>query len=135
MATTLRPRLGPAQVRNSAGSAATSDYWSQDSRVSWGTVSCLVRYHLASRYGAHYIHRPYPCGTSVPSLLLNTQLTVNSQIGAGPSGLVAALTIAQNGVPVRIIDKAHEFHQASRGGGLHVRIRLCLEIVHLTNIF
>ncbi|KAI0746891.1 FAD binding domain-containing protein [Daedaleopsis nitida] len=42
-------------------------------------------------------------------------------IGAGPSGLAAALALTQNGVPVRIIDKAHEFHQASRGSGLQPR--------------
>ncbi|RDX54609.1 monooxygenase [Lentinus brumalis] len=42
-------------------------------------------------------------------------------IGAGPSGLAAALTLAQNGIPIRIIDKATEFHKSSRGGGLHPR--------------
>ncbi|RDX51467.1 hypothetical protein OH76DRAFT_1346666 [Lentinus brumalis] len=42
-------------------------------------------------------------------------------IGAGPSGLAAALTLAQNGIPVRIIDKAVEFHKSSRGSGLHLR--------------
>ncbi|TFK91537.1 hypothetical protein K466DRAFT_541543 [Polyporus arcularius HHB13444] len=43
------------------------------------------------------------------------------QIGAGPSGLAAALTLAQNGIPIRIIDKAIEFHKSSRGSGLHLR--------------
>ncbi|KAI0711179.1 FAD binding domain-containing protein [Cerioporus squamosus] len=42
-------------------------------------------------------------------------------IGAGPSGLAAALTLAQNGIPIRIIDKAQEFHKSSRGSGLHPR--------------
>ncbi|TBU59346.1 FAD binding domain-containing protein [Dichomitus squalens] len=42
-------------------------------------------------------------------------------IGGGPSGLAAALTLAQNGVPVRIIDKVTSFHQASRGSGLQPR--------------
>ncbi|KAI0711174.1 FAD binding domain-containing protein [Cerioporus squamosus] len=42
-------------------------------------------------------------------------------IGAGPSGLVAALALIQNGIPIRIIDKAQDFHKASRGGGLHPR--------------
>ncbi|KAI0711184.1 FAD binding domain-containing protein [Cerioporus squamosus] len=42
-------------------------------------------------------------------------------VGAGPSGLAAALTLAQNGIPIRIIDKVQEFHQSSRGSGLHPR--------------
>ncbi|RDX54604.1 hypothetical protein OH76DRAFT_1397960 [Lentinus brumalis] len=42
-------------------------------------------------------------------------------IGAGPSGLAAALTLVQNGIPIRIIDKATEFHKSSRGSGLHPR--------------
>ncbi len=50
------------------------------------------------------------------------------QIGAGPSGLAAALTLAQNGIPIRIIDKAVEFHKSSRGSGLHVRATpICVE--------
>ncbi|KAI0711180.1 FAD binding domain-containing protein [Cerioporus squamosus] len=42
-------------------------------------------------------------------------------VGAGPSGLAAALTLAQNGIPIRVIDKAQEYHQSSRGSGLHPR--------------
>ncbi|KAI0765037.1 FAD binding domain-containing protein [Fomes fomentarius] len=42
-------------------------------------------------------------------------------IGGGPSGLAGALTLAQNGVPVRIIDKSLEFHGASRGSGIQPR--------------
>ncbi|RPD54667.1 hypothetical protein L226DRAFT_509677 [Lentinus tigrinus ALCF2SS1-7] len=42
-------------------------------------------------------------------------------IGAGPSGLAAALTLAQNGIPIRIVDKAQEFHKSSRGSGIHPR--------------
>ncbi|TFK90333.1 hypothetical protein K466DRAFT_543631 [Polyporus arcularius HHB13444] len=42
-------------------------------------------------------------------------------IGAGPSGLAAGLTLAQNGIPIRIIEKATEFHKSSRGSGLHPR--------------
>nr|VWP02068.1 Flavohemoprotein (EC [Ganoderma boninense] len=40
-------------------------------------------------------------------------------IGAGPSGLAAALTLAQNGVPVRIVDKLDAHHTSSRGSGIH----------------
>ncbi|KAM5533901.1 hypothetical protein V8D89_012441 [Ganoderma adspersum] len=41
-------------------------------------------------------------------------------IGAGPSGLAAALTLAQNGpgVPVRIVDKVTTHHTSSRGSGI-----------------
>ncbi|KAF7793062.1 hypothetical protein EIP86_004167 [Pleurotus ostreatoroseus] len=41
--------------------------------------------------------------------------------GAGPSGLVLALTLAKNGVPVRIIEKDREFHQGQRGAGAQPR--------------
>lgn len=41
-------------------------------------------------------------------------------VGAGPAGLVAALTLAQNGIPVRIIDKDAVFHTGSRGFGVQV---------------
>ena len=48
-------------------------------------------------------------------------LTNPCQIGGGPAALAAALTLAQNGIPIRIIDKATQTHQSSRGSGLHVR--------------
>ncbi|RPD78983.1 hypothetical protein L226DRAFT_501441 [Lentinus tigrinus ALCF2SS1-7] len=51
----------------------------------------------------------------------NTETPLVLIIGAGPSGLAAALTLAQNRIPIRIIDKAREFHQSSRGSGLHPR--------------
>ncbi|KAI0711278.1 FAD binding domain-containing protein [Earliella scabrosa] len=42
-------------------------------------------------------------------------------IGGGPAGLTAALTLAKNNVPVRVVDKATSFHRMSRGAGLHPR--------------
>ncbi|KAI0752573.1 FAD binding domain-containing protein [Daedaleopsis nitida] len=42
-------------------------------------------------------------------------------IGGGPAALAAALTLAQNGIPIRIIDKATQPHQSSRGSGLQPR--------------
>ena len=51
----------------------------------------------------------------------NASLRVAFQIGGGPSGLTAALALAKNNVPLRIIDKAPEFHKMSRGAGQHVR--------------
>ncbi|TRM65347.1 FAD binding domain-containing protein [Schizophyllum amplum] len=48
-------------------------------------------------------------------------------VGAGPSGLVAALTLLRNGVPVRIIDKAAEHRIGQRGAGIMPR---SLELFH-----
>ncbi|KZT20697.1 hypothetical protein NEOLEDRAFT_829633 [Neolentinus lepideus HHB14362 ss-1] len=42
-------------------------------------------------------------------------------VGAGPTGLVAALTLRQNGIPVRIIDKEPKPHFGSRGSGIMPR--------------
>ena len=53
------------------------------------------------------------------------------QIGAGPAGLVAALTLLENGIRPRIIDKARTFHRSSRGVGLQVRAQCVREIALL----
>lgn len=42
-------------------------------------------------------------------------------VGAGPAGLVLALTLRQNGVQVRIIDKETQFRPGQRGTGLQPR--------------
>ncbi|KAH9846386.1 FAD binding domain-containing protein [Lenzites betulinus] len=42
-------------------------------------------------------------------------------VGAGPGGLIAALALAQHGVPVRVIEKLPAFHTASRGAGTQPR--------------
>ncbi|KAJ8518264.1 hypothetical protein ONZ45_g4623 [Pleurotus djamor] len=42
-------------------------------------------------------------------------------VGAGPAGLVSALSLAQSGIPVRIIDKADSYHVGSRGFGVQPR--------------
>ena len=44
-----------------------------------------------------------------------------SQVGSGPAGLIAALALVKNGVPVRIIEKDAQHHVGSRGPGLQVR--------------
>lgn len=44
-----------------------------------------------------------------------------SQVGAGPAGLILALTLRQNGVSVRIIDKEPEYRPGQRGAGLQPR--------------
>ncbi|KZP26039.1 hypothetical protein FIBSPDRAFT_855330 [Athelia psychrophila] len=42
-------------------------------------------------------------------------------VGAGPSGLIAALTLLQNGVPVRIIAKEQSYRPGQRGSGISAR--------------
>ncbi|MGP3928216.1 FAD-dependent monooxygenase [Streptomyces sp. 8N616] len=44
-------------------------------------------------------------------------------VGAGPTGLALACTVARAGVPVRIIDKSTEFHRTSRAKGPNQRSR------------
>lgn len=41
--------------------------------------------------------------------------------GAGPAGLVAALSLAKNGIAVRLIEKENEYQTGTRGAGLMVR--------------
>ncbi|KAI9067760.1 hypothetical protein FKP32DRAFT_1619747 [Trametes sanguinea] len=48
-------------------------------------------------------------------------------VGAGPAGLIAALTLVKQGVPVKIIEKLPAFHTTSRGNGAQPR---SLEIYH-----
>ncbi|KAI0090682.1 FAD binding domain-containing protein [Irpex rosettiformis] len=38
-------------------------------------------------------------------------------VGAGPTGLILALALRQNNIPVRIIEKDTEFHKGQRGAG------------------
>ncbi|KAG2103426.1 FAD binding domain-containing protein [Suillus discolor] len=42
-------------------------------------------------------------------------------VGAGPVGLIAALTLLQNGIPVRIIEKDHHPRIGQRGAGMWPR--------------
>ncbi|MEU7132568.1 FAD-dependent monooxygenase [Streptomyces sp. NPDC046261] len=48
-------------------------------------------------------------------------------VGAGPTGLTLACSLARAGVPVRIIDKSPRFHRESRGKGLNQRSRELFE--------
>ncbi|KAK0188554.1 FAD binding domain-containing protein [Armillaria mellea] len=43
-------------------------------------------------------------------------------VGAGPSGLSLALALLQNGVSVRVIDKASTYHIGQKGAGIQSRI-------------
>ncbi|KAI0691497.1 monooxygenase [Cytidiella melzeri] len=42
-------------------------------------------------------------------------------VGAGPSGLILALALRQNNIPVRIIEKDVIFHRGQRGSGIQPR--------------
>ncbi|KAI0260111.1 FAD binding domain-containing protein [Gloeopeniophorella convolvens] len=52
-------------------------------------------------------------------------------VGAGPTGLVAALVLAQNGVPVRIIDSLASAPRSQRGAGIAGRT---LELYHFLGV-
>ncbi|KAG2125954.1 FAD binding domain-containing protein [Suillus clintonianus] len=52
-------------------------------------------------------------------------------VGAGPAGLVAALTLRQNGIPVRIIDKDPNPRIGQRGPGISPR---SLELFNFLNV-
>ena len=43
------------------------------------------------------------------------------EVGAGPSGLLLALSLLKNGVPVRIIEKEEDNNVGDRGAGIMVR--------------
>ncbi|KAG2125959.1 FAD binding domain-containing protein [Suillus clintonianus] len=52
-------------------------------------------------------------------------------VGAGPAGLVAALTLLQNGIPVRIVDKDPNPRIGQRGPGMQPR---SLELFNFLNV-
>ncbi|KAI6105245.1 hypothetical protein EDD16DRAFT_1747722 [Pisolithus croceorrhizus] len=52
-------------------------------------------------------------------------------VGAGPTGLAAALTLAQNNVPVRIIEKEVQHRRGQRGPGIQPRT---LEVFHFLRV-
>ncbi|KAG1791973.1 FAD binding domain-containing protein [Suillus plorans] len=53
------------------------------------------------------------------------------KVGAGPVGLIAALTLLQNGIPVRIIEKDHHPCIGQRGAGTWPR---SLEVYNFLNV-
>lgn len=50
------------------------------------------------------------------------------QIGAGPTGLALALTLLQNGIRPRIINKELKHRVGQRGSGIHVRLVFTLAV-------
>ncbi|KAL5488262.1 hypothetical protein ACEPAI_6370 [Sanghuangporus weigelae] len=50
-------------------------------------------------------------------------MRVSLQVGAGPTGMVLALSLLKNGVRVRIVDKATQHHVLSKGAGVMARIQ------------
>ncbi|KAL0954605.1 hypothetical protein HGRIS_003565 [Hohenbuehelia grisea] len=62
---------------------------------------------------------------------LNCQKPPILIVGAGPAGLVLALSLLQNGVPVRIIEKDLEYHAGQRGAGVMPRT---LEMYHFLGV-
>ncbi|KLO15429.1 hypothetical protein SCHPADRAFT_849655 [Schizopora paradoxa] len=52
-------------------------------------------------------------------------------VGAGPVGLILALSLLKNNVPIRIIEKSESFHKGTRGPGVKPRI---LELEHFLGV-
>ncbi|KAI6096480.1 FAD binding domain-containing protein [Pisolithus croceorrhizus] len=52
-------------------------------------------------------------------------------VGAGPSGIAAALTLARNNVPVRIIEKESQHRRGQRGAGIQPRT---FEVFHFLGV-
>ncbi|EKM59579.1 uncharacterized protein PHACADRAFT_205796 [Phanerochaete carnosa HHB-10118-sp] len=52
-------------------------------------------------------------------------------VGAGPTGLISAISLLKNGVPVRIIEKRETFHGGIRGSGVTPRT---LEVLSLIDV-
>ncbi|KAI6095819.1 FAD binding domain-containing protein [Pisolithus croceorrhizus] len=52
-------------------------------------------------------------------------------VGAGPSGITAALALARNNVPVRIIEKESEHRRGQRGAGIQPRT---FEVFHFLRV-
>ncbi|KAA1479243.1 monooxygenase [Dentipellis sp. KUC8613] len=52
-------------------------------------------------------------------------------VGAGPTGLVTALTLAKNGIPVRIVEKLSQYSLGQRGAGIMPRT---LEVYHFLGV-
>ncbi len=57
------------------------------------------------------------------------------KVGAGPSGLVLALSLLQNGVSVRIIDKNPDIRAGQRGAGIMVSYVSSSRVSYLTAFF
>ncbi|KAI6108293.1 FAD binding domain-containing protein [Pisolithus sp. B1] len=55
-------------------------------------------------------------------------------VGAGPTGLTAALTLARNNVPVRIIEKEPQNRRGQRGAGIHPRTFEVFHFLHVPEI-
>ena len=94
-------------------------------RIKWGTM-IFIQENISSLTSTTPLH---PCHTTHAAgayrkLCNKTRLTRSKwwslQVGAGPSGLVLALSLRKNGIPVRIIDKEPLPRLGERGAGIHV---------------
>ncbi|KAF9477005.1 hypothetical protein BDN70DRAFT_881639 [Pholiota conissans] len=52
-------------------------------------------------------------------------------VGAGPSGLILALSLRRNGIPVRVVEKTTEHRKGQRGAGIMPR---SLEVFHFLGL-
>ncbi|GLB41782.1 putative FAD binding domain containing protein [Lyophyllum shimeji] len=56
-------------------------------------------------------------------------------VGAGPSGLICALSLLRNGIPVRVIEKSLEPRRGQRGAGIMPRSQELFDSLGLKDIF
>lgn len=75
------------------------------------------------RHESGACHRAHRTSESnrVLTLEWTTDSTMPLQVGGGPSGLVLALSLLRNGVPVRVIEKSWAPRLGQRGAGIMVR--------------
>lgn len=66
---------------------------------------------------------------STPSMKVDLRYMTTLQAGAGPAGLVLALTLLKNGIPVRIIDKELTYHIGQRGAGISVSVARLVSVL------
>jgi NADPH-dependent 2,4-dienoyl-CoA reductase/sulfur reductase-like enzyme len=79
---------------------------------------------LAAVYIARH-EAPRLC--TVMSTPLSSQAPKVLVCGGGPAGLVAALSLCKNGIPVRIIDKSPEYQAGTRGPSLAVGLACLIQ--------
>ncbi|KIJ67510.1 hypothetical protein HYDPIDRAFT_180357 [Hydnomerulius pinastri MD-312] len=80
----------------------------------------------------HIIRRSFTsCRTAAAAAAMTPQSAPVLIAGAGPAGLVAALTLLHNGVPVRIIDKEPNHPVGQRGPGIWPRT---FELFHFLRV-
>lgn len=67
------------------------------------------------------------CSRSL-DISLHWRMIAYLQVGSGPSGLILALSLVRNGVPVRVIEKTITDRIGQRGAGLSVHFSIAIHL-------